>query len=561
MSGIRTIHLLWEQRQRGVYPPSCYALDDDGALLLALPRPLEPRTYDVTRLTLSRAAELHGSFAVETLRKLDLAAGADGFLGITNDDLYLFRPGQKIRFQPDRHVLYIDVALSGTGRTLAAAFSDLAGASYALSFGEIDGRVVWTRDLDVVPVVVALSRDGERLVLGAENGGVYLMDAARRDLWEFEQAEPVCALACSEDGLQVVYGTRMGGVGLVDGTGARRWEARLPGEVTALALSGDGTLCAALCRPESDPNAARIYCLAESGQIVWEYDAEQALTGLAMSAGGRYLATGARNGGLSVYEVVPGLAETLVDPRDAILQAEALTSEGDLVGACRLLQEALRVDPGNATICRQWVEIRERLRRESETQARERMTAEEYTEAISLLEERLKDDPLDTDRIALLAQARRRRGGQLLLQAEGAAPDLAEASLLAALEVAPDLMEARSALHVLRQSRASEADAEADRLLASGDLEAGVAALERAQATAPNADRAARLRRARIDLEFSEGMAAYNAHRYQEAVFEFRQVLHRDPDHAEAKRYLAFAQKFVLDSPNETLTERFRFLE
>lgn len=561
MSGIRTIHLLWEQRQRGVYAPARYALDDNGALNLALPRPLEPRTYEITRLTLDLAAELRGSFAVETLRKLDLAGGADGFLGMTADDLYLFQPGQKIRFQPDRHVLYIDAALSGDGRVITTAFSDLAGASYALSFGEIGGRVIWTRDLDVVPTTVTLSRDGALVAMGAENGGIYVMDAVRRDLWEFEQEEPICALASSQEGQHIVYGTRLGGVGLVDGTGARRWEARLPGEVLALTLSGNGGLCAALCRPESDPRCTRLYCLAESGQIVWDYEAEAPLTGLAMSASGHYLATGSRNGTLSVYEVVPGLAQTGSSPDEALRQAEEQVQSGDLAGACRRLTEALRVEPGDVTLCTRWIELRAQLRQERAAQARERMASWEYAAAIALLEADRQDDPLDQERFALLVEARQARSRQLLSEAQGSEDDLAEASLLAALEAAPDLLEARQALHILRAHRASEADAEAERLRISGDLESAVAALELAQVTAHSPERAARLERARRDLEFAAGMAAYHALRYQEAIFQFRQVLHRDPAHAEAKRYLAFAQKFALDSPNETLTDRFRFLE
>jgi len=56
-------------------------------------------------------------------------------------------------------------------------------------------------------------------------------------------------------------------------------------------------------------------------------------------------------------------------------------------------------------------------------------------------------------------------------------------------------------------------------------------------------------------------MAAYNEKRYSEAVFQFKKVLARDPGHAEAKRYLNFAQKFAQDATTESLTDRFSRLE
>src|SRR5579871_2440304 len=261
MPGIRTVNLLWERRIRGVYPVARFALRDDGALCVAAPRPLEPRAYDLTHIMLDGGSEVREGFAVETLLKLEVTALSDHCMGMTADDLYLFRAGDKKRFLGERHVLYIDAALSADGQRLATVFSDRAGASFVLAFGDIRGRVTWLRDMDMPLTTVAISRAGNRVASGTEAGLIQLFDASRRDVWEFGSGEPVRALACSDDGVFVAYGTSLGGVGVVDGHGTRRWEARLPGEVVAIALSGDGDLCAALCIPQDDPNTARLFCL------------------------------------------------------------------------------------------------------------------------------------------------------------------------------------------------------------------------------------------------------------------------------------------------------------
>src|SRR6185437_15231026 len=137
--------------------------------------------------------------------------------------------------------------------------------------------------------------------------------------------------------------------------------------------------------------------------------------------------------------------------------------------------------------------------------------------------------------------------------------EAAEERLRAVLAFAPHALEARRRLAGLDARRAQEADAEAERLRAA-DPEGSLAALERAQRIAASADRDKKIRKAQIDLEYAEGMRAYDAKRYREAVFQFKKVLARDPDHADAKRQLKFAQRFEQDA-NEALNDRFGRLE
>ncbi|HZT43023.1 MAG TPA: hypothetical protein VFA07_12720 [Chthonomonadaceae bacterium] len=572
MPRIRTVNMVWEKRLRGAYPVSRYGLNEEGALSVVAPRPLEARAYDLTHLRLDGGVEVRSGFVAEKLLKLEATPQADHLLGMTADDLYLFRPGSKGRFLGERHLLFIDISLSADGQKLAAAFSDMAAASFAVALGEIDGHEHWTLDVDATISVVTLSPDGAYIAIGAENGTLWLVDAARREMWQFGQEEPVRALACARQGAFTVYGTANGSVGLIDLDGRRRWDTCLDGEIAALALSGEASLCAALVHAPGEAGGTRIFCLTGPGQAGWEYDAEKRLAGLALSPEGRYLAVSARDATTTLYEVVPGEGDqaaiplpAIGTPDDARTQAAALAQEGDLEGACRILAAALDAAPADAALCEDLLARRDAWFSTRFAEATAQFEAGDYAGASGTLEAMQRVEPLRATAVALLEKARWEHGKQRLAAAEQAeaAGDVAaaDAALREAIACAPFLVEARRALGTLRTRQAEILDAEAEERLARGEMEAGVAALEKAQAMAPSAARATRLERAQIAREFTAGLDCYNEKRYQEAVFQFKKVLARDPAHAEAQRYLGYAQKFVKDAAEDSQGDRFRYLE
>lgn len=280
----------------------------------------------------------------------------------------------------------------------------------------------------------------------------------------------------------------------------------------------------------------------------------------------------ARDATVTLYEIVPGEGDeaaaplpTLGTPEDARAQAAALAQEGDLEGACRLLGAALETAPADAALCEDLLARREAWFATRFAQATAQMEAGDVAGAVGTLEAMQPIEPLRTAAVALLEKARAEHGRQRLTAAEQAEAvgnfAAAEAALREAIASAPFLLEARRKLGTLRARQAELLDAEAEALLARGEMEAGVAALEKAQFLAPSTGRAGRLEKAEVAREFAAGLDFYNEKRYQEAVFQFKKALARDPDHAEAKRYLSFAQKFVKDAAEDGQGDRFRFLE
>ena len=565
---IRTINLIWEQRFRSAYPVSRFGLSNEGTLTLAVPHPLEARTYDLSHLRLNGEMEVKSKFAVETLLKMEAGSqGADG-IGMTSDDLYLFRGGSKSRFLGEKRLTYVDAALSEDGQRFAAGFTDMAGDSFALAYGEINGKVVWTQDVNAALSAVAISRDGKRIAFGAENGMIWLTDSFRRSIWVFGQEQPIRALACSSDGIYIAYGTAEGTVGLIDGDGVRVWEAVVQGEVIALALSGEGDFCAALTRTQADPGNTRLACIPKSGQVGWEFVAEKRLLSLSLSPNGNYLATGARDGTHSVYEVVLGEAPIdLGASPNQVLQAKAegMVQEGDWKSALTLLQNALDASPTNADLCDYLGGLRQQWQDHHTTELEKRQQGGDFVGVIELADTMLQTDPYHPTVVTYRNNASLSYSQQLLSEANlhQQAKDFtaAEVALLEAIRVSPLLSTPRRALATLRSQSAIAADTEADTLLAKGDLAGGIVALEQAQSLAPTPERAAKLQRVQIAQEFTVGVTFYNEKRYSEAIFQFKKTLAQDPGHTEAQRYLSYSQKFLQDSANDTLNDRFSRLE
>src|SRR4051794_2714544 len=100
----------WHARYRGLLPLSPHALADDGRLLFARPDELHSRQYQLLVTQNGNTVE-QGILTVETVRHLALTTDAEVRLGVTDDDLYLFREGRKSRFLPERRVSYLSVSL------------------------------------------------------------------------------------------------------------------------------------------------------------------------------------------------------------------------------------------------------------------------------------------------------------------------------------------------------------------------------------------------------------------------------------------------------------------
>lgn len=563
---IRTLNLLWEEKIRGTYAVTAAALDNEGVLTRGIPRPNEVRNYDLTRVAPDGTRERGASFTTQTLLELEVVASADSFLGLTANEIYLFHQSKKTRFLSERHIIFVDSSLCRNAWQLAVGYSDMAGSSFEVVLGDMSGHVEWTLDVLSPLSCVTIAPDASYVAYGTEDGIIALLTPKRKQEWQFILEEPIHAVVCSRQGKRTLYGTNTGRVGCISLDGTRLWEITLEGDVAHVALSENGEICAAIVHP-AEEEGSRLVCFTGEGLVGWEHRFERRLVGLSLSPNGGFLATSLRDGTAMVYEIVAGEAvktstRSLEDP---LLRAQALIAGSRFQEALNVLKEALKENPTNLTLFDLSLETQKQWFEEQIATARSLFTASDFAGAVETMEALFALEGQNVTVVSLLNQAKQMRAQQCLELAKSALATgkQSEATLLyqEAIQLQPLVRAYREGLGRVLLGSAASADAEAEILLAQGNLVEGVKALERAQAMTPTPEREKRLERAQVALEFQTGMEHYNTKQYAPAIFQFQKVLARDPEHSEAKRYLQFAQRFAQDTTTEQVQSRFSMLE
>lgn len=547
---------------------TAYALSNDGSLTRAIPRPSEARAYDLTRIGLEGQRSAEVPFTAQTLTEIEVSSTSKSFLGMTAKEIYLFHNGVKTQFMADRHSVYIDTALSATGERIALAYSDMAGISFEIACGGIDGKLLWARSVSTSLNCVAISRDGGYMTYGTEAGVIALLDFRQREDWQFLLEEPIRALACDETGKCILYGTAYGKVGCIGVGGERTWEILLSGEVNSVAVNADCTVVAVITTVAEEEGVSHLYCLTGDGSVALDMPFQKQLAGLSVSANGQFFATGFRDGTAQIYEAqhsnTTELSPRMVsrNPRQV---AEALIAQEQWEQACVTLRDATTQDLADLalfdlymSVFNRWLEIRFAT-------AQTYFEAKDFANTVALLETMHGAAPKHIPILSLLQQANLGLARQWMehgqsLEKQGD-DDGAEHAYKVVVGLQPQLREPRERLQNIHKRRVIHADLQADYRLKNSDFEGVLVALERAQSLIPTAERAEKITQAQISLEFSIGMENYNQKQYPQAIFQFQKVLAKDPNHAEAKRHLQYAQRFTHDTATETVQNRFSMLE
>src|SRR5687767_8566587 len=93
-----SVNLLWQKRFRGLMPVAQHAVADNGCTLLIRPDEMERRTYQVLSVDPDGNGTELSAISVERVYRFDAVADGRLVLGMTGDDVYVFRDGKKARF-------------------------------------------------------------------------------------------------------------------------------------------------------------------------------------------------------------------------------------------------------------------------------------------------------------------------------------------------------------------------------------------------------------------------------------------------------------------------------
>jgi tetratricopeptide (TPR) repeat protein len=560
MTDITNVNLLYLRKARGIAPLSRYAVQDDGSVVASVPDEMEVRTFHVVRFDTRGRSQIIETYNVETLRRTEIGASGQSYLGTTDDDLYLFRDSRKSRFLPDRRASYTDVALNASGQRFATAFCDMLASGHALALGDSNGRLLWTKDIAFPVARIAVDREGQFIAVGGENGDLVVLDAARNTRMRHLTEVPICAVATI--GLERTVFAGGGGVGLVDTDGKLLWFAELLGDPLEIAMDQSGQTVAVLLR--LDETSGRLVFLSADGLPTWDIDFDESRpTGISFSANGRFAAVSLRDGTLSVYELHFGERVAAADAEQILSEARTAQDAGNLTAAVELLRSRLAAVPSDTRACKALSEVLSDLRERSIVAAGNAEAVGDFREADSRFAEISAMLPVDAEITALRRELRvrwdiaARKAGQEAVAA-GNGP-LAEQHYLEAIEADPLDASARVLLADARHTAAEGALARGRSLIAVGRFTEAIDALTEAQQRgASGPEVTGLLRTARVGEAMELGNQLYQDRQYAAALFQFKKVLRLDPDNNDALQKVSYAQNFLQDTQ---LNERFTRLE
>lgn len=560
MADITNVNLLYLRKARGIAPLSRFAVQDDGSVVASVPDEMEVRTFHIVRFDSRGRSQILETYSVETLRRTEIAASGQNYLGTTDDDLYLFKDARKTRFLPDRRASYTDAALSEGGQRFATAFSDMLASGHALALGDSGGRLFWTKDIPFPVSRVAVDRTAQHIAVAGETGDLIVLDAARNTLVRHRTEVPLDAVATIGPARTVFAGG--GGVGLVDADGKLVWFAEILGEPLETTLDSEGHTVATLLR--LDDVSGRLVFLSGDGLPTWDIDFDESRpTGLSLSANGRYAAVSLRDGTLAVYELQYGERLAAADAEQVLSEARTAEDTGNFAAAADLLRARLAAVPSDTRACEALATALSGLREKCLAAAQTAEAVGDFREADGRLAEIAAALPTDAALTALRQELRARwyaaakaAGEQAVAAGDGPA---AEGHFLDAIAAEPLDVRVRVALADARYAAAEAALARGRGLIAIGDFTQAIEALTEAQqrgASGPTLT--GLLRDARVGEAMTLGNQLYQDRQYAAALFQFKKVLRLDPDNAEALQKVSYAQNFLQDTQ---LNERFTRLE
>jgi hypothetical protein len=557
------VNLLWQKhRMRGLMAATGRNVADDGRALLIRPDELETRTYQVLSLSPNGDCAEQSALSVETVHRFDVLVDGRVLLGMTDDDIYLFRDAKKIRFMGDKRVLYTDACLAPEAACFVCGFSDALLASHAVALGDTNGRVLWTKDLETPPNRVAIGSDGKAVALALQEGRILALDSRRATLWESAQPEPVTALAMPASGARCAGGTEEGAVFMLDEDGGFRWRAPVGLPVLAVATDGAAEWVAAVC---SDGGTHLLACLGPDGRLVWEYELDARPSGVSLSPNGRHLLVTTALGSAALFEVDFSAAPRRLAGTGSPMEHDAArTAEeaGDLHGARQVLVAALAAAPHDVAAARRLHELDLRLLEQYRAEAQRHAEQGDLHAALDVLETAAALAPWNRPmfeqrvqyRAAAVDAAVRRAREQEAAHNWDAATD----TWLEVLQLDPRRLEAREALLQVRKAEALELMRAGDERHAAGDPLQAVALWQQAERLDPTEALESRLRQAEVERAVAAGLAYYQEQRLPEAAFQFKKALALEPEHETAHRYLGYCKTGAND---HLISDRFARLE
>jgi tetratricopeptide (TPR) repeat protein len=580
-----TVNLDWIRRYDGILGIGAHAISDEAHAAILAKDSSAHRTYGLLRLEEGEGdagpqVSRSKSFTLEAIHYSGSSPKGDFLYVLTDNDVYFILqedggPAGRSSLQARHGEMFLDLQVSGIDRrrTAVVLTQDRGSTSYTVTCLDADEqsriRPVWSKSWTDPIHCVAISSDGEYVAFGQWNGSVTLMNRQRRIVWTYASSEdsPVLAVAVDEHGS--VFALDTGGVKRHDSDdGSILWRLPLPidGQIAQDRLprayiSVDMQARIAVCGintidVDNTPIGLALAVSGTTGDIIWDEMTSAAITGVAVAPGGKWCMISCRGGELLMLSMsllatprqkLQALASTSAAARaqELFAAAQAAFAQREFAETLKLLAQVFAHDPamygaGSLYDEAAW-QLRETVMSTTKTISAKSLATVEL--ALELL-------PYEEKLIARRNALARLIADQISREAAHCVEDgrLEDAigKYLEALTIEPGQSDLRNSLRAACDQLAILLLKQADAAFHDDRFDEAIGYLERVQELRPGEPAIAkRLEHARGLQAFATGMRHYIRRDYHEAVFWFRKALATFPDHAEAARYLEFAEKFT----------------
>ncbi len=190
-----------------------------------------------------------------------------GFVAAGCDDsqVYFFdRRGLLLwRYKCDQRIR--GIAVSRDGNVLAAGSEDQG--VYYFDNRNTPRRFVWKLRMEGVVNAVAMVPSGENVLAGAGDGGIYFMDAREGTvMWKAFARAPVLCVAVSKFGDMMAAGSEDGSLHAFDFGGRVVWERQTAGAILDVSVDNRGAFVAALSK-----DGTMYFFDAKTGALLWSH--------------------------------------------------------------------------------------------------------------------------------------------------------------------------------------------------------------------------------------------------------------------------------------------------
>ena len=165
------------------------------------------------------------------------------------------------------------VAISDGGVYTAAVSSD--GYLYFLNNSK---TLMWKEETDGIPLKVAVSKDGGRIIVG-DGASVYLYNKTGHLQWDYLIADDITDMSITPNGDRIAVGALNSHIYLLNNNGGLLWKYKTNGPVISAAISADGRYVAA-------GTTTRVtYMLTRDGNLLWEHIGKRSIDGVGILDG------------------------------------------------------------------------------------------------------------------------------------------------------------------------------------------------------------------------------------------------------------------------------------